>query len=135
MELILLALAPTSAIAGLWFWQDEQGRFVWKYLGVLVAILAVVKPLLNLTKRIRDYEAVLSGYRTLEYDLREIRTLIEQRSKYDAGLREEFQKAIQREKALVAKTPETREVAKVKSRCEEEVRREFPENRFFIPEE
>jgi len=40
-------------------------------LAVIAAVAAVAKPLLNLAKRIKEYEGVLSGYRMLEYDLRE----------------------------------------------------------------
>jgi len=135
LEGILLATAPTSAIAGLWFWNTEWGKPTWQVLGVLAAIAAIAKPLLNLTKRIKDYEAVLQGYRTLEYDLMEIKTMVEQKKKYDQPLQAELRKAMQREKTLVAKTPETVESKKVKKICQEEVLRELPPEAFFIPEE
>jgi hypothetical protein len=135
IEYILLATAPSSAIAGLWFWNTEAGKTVWQSLGVLAAIAAVAKPPLNLTKRIKDYEGILVGYRTLEYDLMEIKTLIEQRGKFDQTLQSEFKKALQREKTLVAKTPETRENKRVKKACEQEVRQELPAEQFFVPEE
>ena len=111
IEFVLAATAPTSAIAALWFWNTEYGQTVWKYFAVIAAIAAVSKPLLNLTKRIKEYESILSGYRTLEYDLREIRSLVEQKKKYDQPLQLEFKKALQREKSLIAKNPETRECA------------------------
>jgi len=135
IELVLLVTAPSSAVAGLWFWKTDLGRTAWQYLGVIAAIAAVVKPLLRLTKRIKDLESVISGYRTLEYDLREITTLIEQKQKYDASLQSEFRKALQREKILAGKTPETREKRRVKDRCQAEVLRELPHESFFIPEE
>ncbi len=135
IEYVLLATAPSSAISGLWFWNSEFGHTVWQYLGVLAAIAAVAKPPLNLTKRIKDYEGILVGYRTLEYDLMEIKTLIEQKGRYDQTLQSEFKKALQREKTLVAKTPETREKKKVKRTCEDEVRRELPPEEFFVPED
>lgn len=135
IEYILLATAPSSAIAALWFWNTEIGKPIWQSIGVIAAVAAVAKPPLNLTKRIKDYEAILSGYRTLEYDLLEIKTLVEQRKKYDQALQSELKKALQREKTLVAKTPETRENKKLKRECEEEVLRELPADRFFIPED
>jgi hypothetical protein len=134
IELVLLATAPTSAIAGLWFWEAEYGRLAWKVLGVVAAIAAVLKPLLALTKKIKDFESVVSGYRTLEFDLMEIKELIHQRGKYDSSMQADFKKAQQREKALVGKTPETRERPKVKAVCEAEVRRELPDECFFVPE-
>jgi hypothetical protein len=65
----------------------------------------------------------------------EIKTLIEQRGKFDQTLQSEFKKALQREKTLVAKTPETRENKRVKKACEQEVRQELPAEQFFVPEE
>lgn len=135
LEFVLLATAPTSAIAGLWFWQSEGGKLVWQWMGVIAALAAVIKPSLSLTKRIKEYENVLSGYRTLEYDLMEIKTSIEQKHKFDAAMQGELKKALQREKALVAKNPESRENSKVKRICEEEVRKELPPDCFFIPKD
>ncbi|MBI3666660.1 MAG: hypothetical protein HY236_10635 [Acidobacteria bacterium] len=135
IELVLLATAPSSAIAGLWFWETTYGKLAWQYLGIVAAIAAILKPLLGLTKRIKEYESVLSGYRTLEYDLMEIKSLVEQKQKYDAALQSDLKKALQREKVLVGKTPETRESHNIKRRCELEVRRELPRECFFVPEE
>jgi hypothetical protein len=135
IELVLLVTAPSSAIAGLWFWETEYGKLVWQYMGIVAAIAAILKPLLGLTKRIKELGGVLSGYRTLEYDLREMKSQIEQKRKYDAALQSELKKALQREKILVGKTPETRENQNVKSKCELEVRQEFPPESFFVPEE
>lgn len=108
IELILLATAPSSAIAGLWFWNTETGRIIWQYFGVVAAVAAILKPSFQLTKKIKEFESVLSGYRTLEYDLREIKSMVEQNKKYDKALQTEFRKALQREKVLVGKTPETK---------------------------
>jgi hypothetical protein len=134
-DLVLAATAPSSAIAVLWFWNSEYGQIAWKYLAAVAAVVAVVKPLLGLTKRIKAYEGILSGYRTLEYDLREIRSMIEQKKKYDQSLQGEFKKALQREKTLVAQNPETTESARVKRRCDQEVRNQFPPESFFVPED
>lgn len=134
IECVLLVSAPSSAVAGLWFWDTDTGRVAWQYLGGIAAFAAVLKPLLAFTKRIKEYEGVLSGYRVLEFDLGEIKTLVEQKQKYDASLQAEFKKALQRERALVAKAPETRENQKVKVQCEDEVLRELPADSFFVPQ-
>lgn len=134
-DLILLATAPTSAIAGLWFWTANYGQLAWQILGGIAAIVAVVKPLLLLTKKIKDFEGVVVGYRALEFDLMEIKSNVEQKRKYDVSMQTEFRKALQREKVLVGKTPESREKVDVKAKCEEEVRKELPDECFFIPED
>jgi len=135
IEFVLLASAPSSAVAGLWFWDQPLGKIAWQYFGVVAAIAALTKPLLTLPKQIKEFESVLSGYRVLEYDLMEIKVLVEQKQRYDAQLQTEFKKAMQREKTLVGKTPETREKLKIKSLCEAEVLQELPRESFFVPEE
>lgn len=135
LEFILLATAPTSAIAGLWFWNTEGGHLAWKCLAIPAAVAAVVKPLLHLPKRMKDYEAVLSGYRILEYDLMEIKIGIEQKKRYDTSLQADFRRAQQRERTLVGKTPDAQEDAKVKSLCQTQVLKELPAESFFVPEE
>lgn len=131
----MLASAPTSAIAGIWFFHESTGKLVWQYFGVIAALAAVCKPLLGLTKRIKDMEAVLAGYRILEYDLMEIRVMIEQKRSYDSAAKADLRKAIQREKTLVSRSPELREHTATKRQCEEEVLRELPSTAFFVPPE
>jgi hypothetical protein len=134
MELILVGTAPTSAAAGFWFWSTEYGKMAWGVLGVIAACVALLKPLLNLTKRIKDYEGILTGYRTLEYDLLELKSEVEHKHQYDQKIQDEFKRAMEREKALVAKNPETRENKRVKKKCEAEVLNELPADSFFVPE-
>ena len=135
LEFILLIAAPSSAVAGLWFWHTEAGQLAWKLLAIPAAIAAVVKPLLHLTKRIKDYEGVVSGYRVLEYDLQEIKIGIEQKKKFDTQLQADFKRALQRERTLVGKTPESRESSRVKQICQTEVVAELPAEAFFVPED
>jgi hypothetical protein len=133
LELVLLASAPTSAIAGLWFFKTPMGHDVWQYFGIVAGVAAVIKQPLNLTKRIKDYEGVLSGYRMLELELREIKTAIEQKGKFDGPLKSEFKRAQQRLRTIVAKAPEPRERVSLKRQCENEVLAEFPTESFFVP--
>lgn len=134
IEFILFAAAPGSAIAGIWFFDTDQGKLAWKWLGVVAALAAALKPMLSLTTRIKNMEGIVVGYRTLEYDLLEIKSLIETRKKYDAKLQLEVTRAIARERVLVGKTPEAWINRKIKAICEAEVRRELPDDAFYVPE-
>jgi hypothetical protein len=135
IDIVLVISAPTSAVAGLWFWQTVVGALLWKSLGVLSAVVAGIKPMLHLNKKIKDYEGCVSGYRTLDFDLMEIKTAIEQKRRYDAVLQAEFKRAQQRERVLVSKNPESRENARIRATCQEEVVKELPTEMFYIPEE
>lgn len=135
LDLILLITAPSSAVAGLWFWDTPTGQLAWKWIAIPAAIVAVVKPLLHLTKKIKDYEAVVSGYRILEFDLQEIKIGIEQKRKFDSQLQGDFRRAQQREKTLIGKNPESRESSRIRRICQEEVNQELPPDSFYVPEE
>jgi hypothetical protein len=132
-EIVMLASAPTSAIAGLWFWQSEHGKLAWQWLGCIAALAALFKPAYAPGRKIKQYEGVVVGYRALEYDLMEIKSLIEQKGRYDASLQSDFKRALQREKMLVGKNPETTPNTRVLKRCEQEVRHELPDECFITP--
>ena len=119
----------------MWFWEAPTGKIVWQYLGAIAALVAVVKPLLNLTKKIKAYEELRSGYRALEHDLNEITEMVAQKKKYDNKLQAEFGKAIRRKGVLVSKGPDSKENKRLKRRCEVEVKRELPPEYFYVPEE
>jgi hypothetical protein len=133
-QIILLASAPTSALSGLWFWNNDIGKVVWQWFGAIAALTSIVNAAYAPNRKIKLYESVLVGYRTLEYDLMEIKSAIEQKGKYDSNLQKDFNRALLRERSLVGKNPETRPNKKTLLRCEEEVRKELPNTCFFIPE-
>ncbi len=135
LEFLLAATAPTSAIAGLWFWSSSVGHALWKYLGIIAAVAAVMKPLLHLTSKIKGYESALTIYRAVEFDLREIKAQIDQQQKYGASQQAAFSKANALLKGIIAKPPETREHLRTKLRCETEVDAELPHEYFFVPKE
>jgi hypothetical protein len=135
LDLVLAITAPSSAVAGLWFWQSHYGALAWKALGIVAACVAVTKPLMHMTRRIKDMESALQGYRMLEYDLTRIKDSVEAQQAYDTGLRDAFMKALDREKELISKPPELGENLRLKRQCTVEVANELPANSFFVPEE
>jgi hypothetical protein len=135
LEFILLCTAPTSAVAGLWFWDTELGKNVWQYLGVVAALAAVLKPLLSLPKKMKGYESLVSGYKMLEHDLHEIQISITEKKKYDKTAQTDFKKALKRKGVLVGKETDAKENKKLKQRCEKEIISELPSSSFYIPKE
>ena len=134
MEFILAATASSSAIAAFALWQTSIGGKVWQILGALAAILAIMKPLLNLTEKIRKIEEVITGYRVLENDLKKIEVLIRQRKAYDKELSDKFLAALDRMDELIIRYTESSEDEKLKKRCQDEVLHELPPDHFYIPE-
>ncbi len=98
------------------------------------AIVAVLKPSLGLTKKVKKYEEVLSGYKALEHDLHEIKELIAQKLAYDKDLQNDFKKALKRKGVLVNKEPGEKVNKKLVACCQREVDVELPAEKFFVPE-
>ena len=134
LEITLLVSAPSSAIAGIWLFKTDAGKIVWQSLGVLSAVIATVRPVFQMTKRIKEYEATIAAYRTLEYDLEMIRQKVEQRAAYDDKLKAELLKAIERQKRADATSPEMVPNEKLRHRCTQTVLSEMPPDSFFVPE-
>lgn len=134
-ELILAITAPSSAIAGLFFWELEYGQLAWKLLLVLASIIAILKPLLKLTDKIKKYEESLTGYRMLEHDLSAIATQIKQKEAYTPALQKEFNKAFDRKGKLSQSEAERSEHKhkKLREKLQSEVCIEMPADLFYIP--
>ena len=135
LDITLAISAPSSAIAKLDIWNTTFGNYVWISMGIIAAVVSVVKPFLALPKKIKEYECTVSGYRMLYFDLKEIKSLIEQSQCYDKKLQSDFHKALLRERTLVGKCPEVCENKKIKQTCEKEVRSKYPQNVFYVPKE
>ena len=121
MDLILLVTAPGSSIAGFWFLQNPVGQYVMKILATIAAIVAILKPLLNRTKKVKNYEELRTGYQSLEHDLHIITETIIQKNKYNKVLQRDFQKSLKRIGLLKKKEIDSAENKKLKERCTKEV--------------
>lgn len=135
MDCILLITAPSSSIAGFWFLQNPVGEYSWKILGAIAAIIAILKPLLNRTKKVKNYEELRAGYRAFEHDLHVIKENIIQKRSYDLDLQNEFQKALKRIGILKNKEVDSEEDKALKIKFTKEVLTELPTDQFYIPEE
>lgn len=135
LELILACTAPSSVVAGLWFWQTPIGHLFWQGAAGVAAFIAVVKPLLGHPKKIKEYESVLSGYRTLVHDLNELGSHIRNKKRYDPVAQKDYRLAMNRLRSLIGKSPDARENTKLKAICEKQVQEELPSSAFYVPEE
>ena len=135
LEILIAAVASGSAIASLSIWNTPFGRPVWQAFAIPAAVASVIKPLLNLSDRIRALEEVAAAYRVFEAELRGIELTIRTRQAYDPEMRIQFEKLTGRLKELALKPAEAKEDAKLKRRFQEEVKRELPSTHFLVPEE
>ncbi|MBI1910371.1 MAG: hypothetical protein HYS21_00035 [Deltaproteobacteria bacterium] len=129
-----LAVSTSSSVAGQWLWENAIGGYAWKVIGLIAAFLAILKPIIKLTEKIRKKSEKLSGYRLLEHELHKIKILISEYNKYDENLRKLFLKALDFKGELIKKHPEEHIDHKLREKCEKIVNNELPSNSFFIPE-
>ena len=132
---VVLALAASSTFAGLWFWANAFGGMLWKIFSAIAAIIAILKPKINLTKIIQSKEVQLAGYRVLDHEFQKITILVNQRQRYDDELKKLFVDALDRKGELIKKDEQFKRDEKLVSRCYEQVLTELPETSFFVPKE
>lgn len=133
MEFCIAATASTSAIASLTVWKDGLGSYFWQLFLFVAAIFSVAKPIIGITKKVRLYEEVLSGYRSLSYELLQLRTSISAEQQYGEAHKLKLQDIMSKHAQLSIKSPESIENKKVKNECVDEVLAAFPVKSFYVP--
>lgn len=132
-EITIASTSSTSAIAGFAFWKTTAGQPYWQIFLATAAVVAIVKPFLNYAKKIKRYEELLTAYRLITYDLRDLRLDISQARGYEKSHQARFKAIKERLRTVVDKSPERIEVAAVKTLCEQQVLSELPNHNFYIP--
>lgn len=131
---LLLAFSASSTVAGLWVWESAWGGYAWKLVGTVAAILAVLKPILNLTKKIQGSEKSLIAYLAWDHDLYKLTVLINQRQAYDAEMKKEFLKHIDTRGELIKIDAGSKKNEKLREQCYQQVLTEIPSESLFVPE-
>ena len=133
LDFILMVTAPSSTVAGLWFWNFPIGEIIWRYFGIIAALAALLKPLLSLSKKIKNYSDILAGYRILEHELSSIKEQVMLSGIYNKKMQEKFLRILEKEKDLIAKDPDSTIDQKLRRKCTVEVNEELPAQVFFVP--
>lgn len=135
VEWILAATAPTSAIAVLAVWEFPAGKAAWGLLATTAGVLAVYKPLGKLTDRIRQLEERVTKYRAIEFELKNIATEMRASGKYSASAQDQLREAVRKKEELALSYTDPSLDSALIRRCQDEVNKESPANRFYIPKE
>jgi hypothetical protein len=131
----ILALTASSSFAGFWFWNNETGQIMWKFFLLTTAILAILKPLLNLSGKIQKFSEVLTDFKSLEHDFHKLTILINQQQRYDPEFKEQFFYLLDQKRFINQKNNEGSIRTRKKLQFEAEVTDELPESSFYIPGE
>ncbi len=134
MDLALVIAAPTSAVAGLWFFKTDMGKHIWQGLGTFAAFVAAIRPAIQFRRTLKAYETTIAAYQALEYDLETIRRKIEQRGTYDEELKADFLRALERQRHIDISSPDKIANSRLLKTCTTAVLSEMPSSAFFVPE-
>jgi hypothetical protein len=133
LDFILMVAAPSSAVAGLWFWNTPTGEIIWRYFGIVAALAAILKPLLSFSKKIISYSDILAGYRILEHELSSIKEQVILSGTYNKKMQDKFLRLLEKEKDLIGKDPDSMIDQRLRKKCTSEVNEELPAQGFFVP--
>jgi hypothetical protein len=101
----------------------------------LSALIAVAKPLLQITGKIQRLEELVGEYRLVEHELKRIEVAVKQQKSYGPDLQTRFDGVLEKMTSLYSKQGEYKVREKLLAKCEKEVAQELPSARFYIPKE
>lgn len=135
LEILLAITVPSSAFAGLPAWKGGPGRLLWIVLSSIGGLGAVSKPILGLTESVDLYEKIAGRYRAFEGELQGLCEAISRSKTYDHVLRERYDQI----SASIRKSAEDEPVEPLdqdlRRRLFEQIKREQPNESFFLPED
>lgn len=123
---------PTGALGSLAMWQSGLGHTLWTIVLALAALLAIIKPFLQLPRGIERLSKLYAGHTNLHQDLRRLVLRIEADKELAPEVWAQFRYSLEREKEL---GPEDDPKPKVRlvDNCEVEVNKELPMSKFWDP--
>jgi hypothetical protein len=128
-----LAVGASTTIASWTIWQNNlYGKVFWSIFGGLVALMALLKPFLTISKRIEEYSKLYTGYNALYLSLDDIVTDVNISEAVNQGTKKAFDTAKERYNAL-AVTDVVHVNGKVLSRSQDEVNRLIPKSSLWDP--
>ena len=131
----ILAISTSSSVAGLWFWENTIGGYVWKVLGALAIFLALGRPVLNLTDKIKNTSEILGAYKSLDHDFNKLKIKISQNKRYDKSMKEEFNTLLEKKGNIISKSTNESIDDELRKKCANQVKIELPAGSFYIPKE
>ena len=135
IDIALAIFTPSSAIAGFFLLNTTGGKIAWNSLISAASVLAVSKPFLKLDIQRTQLIESLSGYTQLRHDLEGLTRKISRRGKFDDELYAEFESIQQKKLGVYKRTTLFKLSKKKREELYNEVKRQHPINRFFVPED
>lgn len=129
---ISIAIGTSTAIGGWALWRASIGATIWAVVGGLVAVLAVIKPILQLSQEIERYSKLFIGYGDTFSDLGNLVDEVGKTENYSGEMDVAFRKTFERLKQLAA-DDDPQPNQKLVQKCTDEVNREIPVDSLWWP--
>jgi hypothetical protein len=129
---ILLALTASGTVGGWAIWTSGWGAVMWKLLGCISTVLAILKPILQLSKQIELHSKVYIGYCSLYYDLKSLVSDIQFSHAITAETRKSLRLAQDRYKSLALQVDFPAN-SKLLGRCMDQVNTQVPASGLWVP--
>jgi hypothetical protein len=130
---IALGISASAAISSWKFLTEGVGMHVWQVFGGISTFLAVIKPIIKLSKKIEIYSKLHVGYCGLYFDLKNLVHEVNTSRAFPQRLLKEEDAARQRYKNLELQIDELPN-KRLLRRCMEEVNRQIPADTLWTPE-
>lgn len=130
---IVVAIGTSSAVGAWVIWKTTStGETAWAILAGLAAVIATIKPFINLSRQIEKYTKLFVGHGDVYYDLKTITSDLIRTRSYSEESYEAFKRATERIKEL-APDDDPKINKKLRRRCFDEVNREISVESLWWP--
>lgn len=129
---VVIAIGTSSAVSGWLIWKDSTGETVWAIITGITAILAIVKPFLDLPKQIERYSKLFIGHGEVFYDLDQVVADVRTEQGFTSKLKRKYNEALVRNKELAADDdPKTKQ--RLGRKCQASVNKQLPAKDYWLP--
>ena len=133
LEYLLMATAPSSAIAGLVFWNTTYGKTVWSILICVTAFIAVAKPLLKFSDKLEKLQKVVTLYKSVEFQIEALENDIQREDEYSTTIVNTYKNLANQVGEISKDEPIESVDQDLRESCYKEVNEELPFTNFYEP--
>jgi hypothetical protein len=132
LEIAIAIGTAGSGISGLAVWQYDTGKTLWAVITALSSTLAIVKPFLQLNKKVERYSKLFTGHQDNYLSLTALVSKIKRRRQLTDEMIQEFEAAENRYVELAREDDPAINLS-LASKCEARVRQQIPDAALWYP--
>jgi hypothetical protein len=134
LEFAIAIGAAGSGISGLAVWHYDTGKTLWAMITAISSLLAIVKPFLQLNKKVERYSKLFTGHQDNYLSLTVLVSKIRRRRQLTLEMIQEFEGAENRYIEL-ARDDDPAINLTLATKCEARVREQIPDSALWYPED